>query len=171
MAAKRSKSSSSLPGRATGLVGWREYVGLPELGITVIKAKIDTGARTSALHVEDARIVTDSADRVVFSVPYYYHGRHLVACVAQLVGRREIRSTTGPSEERLIIKTVLAIGRRHWHIEASLADRSNMGFDLILGRTALRRHGLIVDPSRSFLAGEPVRRQTMDAAGNSETPH
>lgn len=154
MAAKRSKSSGGLPAHVIGVVGWREYVGLPELGIPVIKAKLDTGARTSALHVED--IVEDGGDHVSFSVPYFYHGRHLVACVAPLVGRRHIRATSGPSKERPIVKTVLAIGRRHWHIEVSLADRSTMGFDLILGRTALRRHGLIVDPSRSFLADEPA---------------
>jgi hypothetical protein len=154
MVLKRRKSSDPSVKPATGVVGWREYVGLPELGIPVIKAKIDTGARTSALHVEDFRIAGD--DNVAFSVPYYYHGRHLVECVATLLGSREIRSTSGSSEERLIIKTAVAIGQRHWHIEVSLADRSNMGFDLILGRTALRRHGLIVDPSRSFLAGEPA---------------
>lgn len=154
MVLKERNTAKSLARPAIGVVGWREYVGLPELGIPVIKAKIDTGARTSALHVEDIRV--GDGDSIAFSVPYYYHGRHLVECVAPLVDSREIRSTSGSSEERLIIKTVVAIGQRHWHIEASLADRSNMGFDLILGRTALRRHGLMVDPSRSFLAGEPA---------------
>ena len=162
MASNRRKISIRPAKRPSSPIGWREYVGLPELGIPIIRAKLDTGARTSALHVENIRVVGRTGRRVAFSVPYDHDGRHLVECVARLVGKREIKNSGGLPDERFIIRTVLAIGRRHWHIEASLADRSNMEFDLILGRTALRRHGFVVDPSRSFLAGEPVHQEPLD---------
>ena len=142
------------------LVGWREHVGLPELGIPIIRAKIDTGARTSALHAESIRAVEGSEPHVVFAVPYTHDGKHLVECVAPLVGKRAIKNTSGLPEERFIINTVLVVGNRRWHIEISLANRMNMGFDLILGRTALRGHRFSVTPARSYLAGEPVYGKT-----------
>jgi hypothetical protein len=139
----------------TRTIGWREYVGLPELGIPMIKAKIDTGARTSALQAEKIHLIEGDVPRVAFTVRYTNHGARLVHCVAPLVERREIRNTSGSVEERFVIKTLVRIGYRRWHIEVSLAHREKMGFDLILGRTALRGHRFTVNPARSFLAREP----------------
>jgi hypothetical protein len=138
------------------IIGWRERIGLPELGIAWVTAKIDTGARTSALHA--ARIepfVRDGADWVAFHIP---HDNLINArdCVAPLVGRRAITNTSGVPEERFVISTLLSIGRRRWHIEVSLADRARMAMPIILGRTAIRRHNILVDAGKSFLAPMPA---------------
>ena len=77
---------------------------------------------------------------------------------ARLVDQRPIKNTSGIPETRLVIETTLVLGARRWRIEASLANRENMEFELILGRTAIRRRRLLVDPGRSFLAGPPVGR-------------
>lgn len=138
-------------------IGWREYVGLPDLGIPNIRAKIDTGARTSALHATRQRIVDDSdGPWVEFHVPVP-GTPGTTRCRAKLVDRRQIKNTSGMPEERLIVSTRLVIDERKWPIEISLADRENMGFDLILGRTAIRRHRMLVNPGRSFLTAQSRR--------------
>ena len=142
------------------LIGWREWIGLPELGIPSLKAKVDTGARTSALHAERVEAFERAGARWVrFVVPLAGPDPH----EAPLADRRAIRNTGGVPEDRYVIETLLALGGRRWRIEVSLADRTAMGFDMILGRTAVRRRRLLVDPGRSFLAGEPrsARRARM----------
>ena len=151
-------------------IGWRECVGLPDLGIPAIKAKIDTGARTSALCAEDIRVIEGKVPQVSFTVPYAFCGQKRVTCVAPLLGKRDIRNTSGLQEERFVIKTLLVIDGRRWHIEVSLANRENMGFDFILGRTALRGHGFSVNPSRSYLAGDPVRKKPTKTKASQRTP-
>jgi len=140
-------------------IGWREDVGLPDLHISRLKAKIDTGARTSALHAENIeRITRDGQPWVRFSVP---HAAEAGRIEAPLADERDIRNTSGRPERRAVIRTTLVLGERHWLIEVSLADRTEMAFDLILGRTAIRRRRLCVDPGRSFLAGPPAIRRAM----------
>lgn len=137
--------------RAPLVIGWRECVALPELGLSAVEAKIDTGARTSALHAEDVEIFQrDDTNWVRFHVP---HGDKLNACdcTARLVDRRNVKNTSGKAAERLVIETELVLNRRHWRIEITLADRTNMALPLILGRTALRRHKVLIDPGRSHL--------------------
>lgn len=137
--------------RAPLVIGWRECVGLPEIGLPAIEAKIDTGARTSALHAEDVETFTrDGVPWVRFHVP---HGDRLHAadCTAPLVDLRHVKNTSGEPEERLVIETMLRLNKRHWRIEVTLADRTNMTLPLILGRTALRRHRVLVDPGKSHL--------------------
>jgi hypothetical protein len=139
----------------TTRIGWREVVALPELGIRKIRAKIDTGARTSALHATQQRVIdAGGVPQAEFHVSIPGTPR-TSRCRAPLVDRREIRNTSGIPEERLVIRTPLVIDGRRWSIEISLADRENMGFDLILGRTAIRRHRLVVDPGRSYLIATP----------------
>jgi hypothetical protein len=137
-------------------IGWREIVGLPDIGIPALKAKIDTGARTSALHAVDLETFERAGEQwVSFHVPLAdRHGgkRH----EAVIVDERRIKNTSGVFESRYIIETTLVLGRRHWRIEVSLANRQNMELDLILGRTAVRRRKLLVDPGRSYLAGQPI---------------
>lgn len=134
-------------------VGWRERISLPDLGIKAMKAKIDTGARTSALHAIDIeRFERDGLNWIGFVVPLAGRERRS----APLLETRAIKNTSGVPEKRLVIETTLVIGTRHWLIETSLANRERMGFDLILGRTAIRRRSILVDPSRSFLAGDPL---------------
>ena len=136
-------------------IGWRENVGLPDLSIHSIKAKIDTGARTSALHAVPRRVYEiDGSPWIEFDVPRS-NAHPIINCNSPLVDQRKITNTSGVPEIRYVIETTLVLGRRHWHIELSLADREKMIFDIILGRTALRRHKISVNPGKSFLAGPP----------------
>jgi len=150
--------------RVPEIIGWREHIALPQLGFPLLAAKIDTGARTSALHAVDQKIFTlDGEDWVEFSVPV--HNRPTVRRVrAPLVDERKIKNTSGVPESRLVVRTQLLLGRHRWQIEVSLANREKMEFDLILGRTAIRRRGILVDPGRSFVLGSPI-----EAAGSSGT--
>lgn len=141
--------------RRREIIGWRELVGLPDLGIAELPAKIDTGARTSALHAEDQLRFERAGDPwVQFRIPSQT-GEIDQVLEAPLIDEREIKNTGGIPELRLIIKTTLLLGRHRWKIEMSLADRRQMEFDLILGRSALRSRGLLINPNRSFTLGQP----------------
>jgi hypothetical protein len=133
-------------------IGWREWVSLPDLGLDRIKAKVDTGARTSALHairMETFRAHGD--DRVRFAVhPVQRQSSPTVECEAVMVDERHVRSSDGRRELRPVIETVLRIGDRDWPIEVTLTDRALMGFRLLLGRRAVRRK-FVVDPGTSWI--------------------
>lgn len=137
------------------LIGWREWVAFPDLGVGRIKAKIDTGAKTSAIHA--FRVKTVIRDGVEFA-EFFLHPEQKrkkpeVFCSARVVGRRDIRSSNGRVEKRLIVRTRLSIGGREYPIELSLTNRDAMGFRLLLGRDAFRRK-FVIDPSASFLLGK-----------------
>ncbi len=137
------------------IVGWREKVALPDLGIPLLKAKLDTGARTSALHAVDIKSEALHGDEwVSFRIPVREIPDN-INCRAKVIERRKIKNTSGVPEIRFVILTTLVLGEYCWKIELSLADRENMSHDLILGRTAIRRHNLLVASGRSFLAGLP----------------
>jgi hypothetical protein len=128
-------------------IGWREWVGLPELGVEGIKAKIDTGARTSALHAWNIEPF-----RVRFEIhPMQRSEARKVICEARAIDERMVRNSGGGVERRYIIKTEIRLGESSWPIELALTNRDQMGFRMLLGRTALGRRTLIV-PNRSFLA-------------------
>lgn len=131
-------------------VGWRELVALPELGLTGIPAKIDTGARTSSLHgtiIE--RFERDGEAYVRFAVDYAQQ-RVRQVCEAVHVDWRGITSSNGETQRRMIIKTPIRIGDVEFRAEISLADRSDMKFPMLIGRSALRRH-FLVDSGHSWL--------------------
>ena len=131
-------------------MGWRELVALPELGLAAVPAKIDTGARTSSLHATVLdRFERDGTDYVRFAVDF---GRQHVrqVCEAIQVDRRGITSSNGETQMRLIVKTPMRIGAVEFRAEISLADRSDMQFPLLIGRTALRRR-FVVDSGSSWL--------------------
>lgn len=138
------------------LVGWREHVGLPQLGFDRLKAKVDTGARTSALHARIERLYEgeDGVPHVAFRT-FQSNGKLGSTHDCHLVDQRDVKNTSGVPETRCVIKTELVLGQRSWAIELTLTDRDQMAFDLILGRTALRAHRICVHPGRSFLAGPP----------------
>ncbi|MCC9625762.1 RimK/LysX family protein [Thalassospira sp. MA62] len=142
------------------ILGWREWIGLPDLGVPWIKAKVDTGARTSSLHALDPKIVDKAGKQFVrFILPHYPgdgHGK--VECIAPLVEKREIRSSNGSADERFIISTHIWVGHHRFKVEVSLADRSIMGFPMLLGRTAMKAGRFLVLPSKSYLAGKPEQR-------------
>jgi hypothetical protein len=137
---------------AKPLLGWREWVGLPQLGIARLKAKIDTGARTSALHGLDIQPFRRGQKRFVrFSVPIAQHDpQQTQLCVAPVIDRRAVRSSSGCKRQRYVVKTRLQIGHAVWPIELTLTNRSRMGFRLLIGRSAIRRR-FLVDPAASFL--------------------
>ena len=130
------------------MVGWRERVSLPELGLAGIPAKIDTGARTSSLHAEVLDDFTRNGRRFVRFAVDWCGERHL--CEAVHVDLRGITSSNGESQERFVIKTPLRIGMHSFRAEISLADRSQMQFPMLIGRTALRRR-FVVDSGHSWL--------------------
>lgn len=136
------------------LLGWREWVALPDLGIPRIKAKIDTGARTSTLHA--FRVESFMADGAEMA-RFWIHPRQRrtdieFECVAAVIDRRVIRDSGGHAESRPVIRTRVRIGPEWLDIEASLTDRDPMLFRMLLGRTALRGR-FQVDPGASYLLG------------------
>ena len=142
--------------RAPAVIGWRENVGLPDLGLPIVHAKIDPGARTPALHASFVRrYEQDGALWVEFRPPRIGKGPTR-RCRAPVHDEREITNTSGVPELRVIIRTTLMIAGRRWKIDLSLADRTKMAFPIIIGRSAIRRHGLLVDCGRSWLAGDPI---------------
>ena len=137
------------------VAGWREWVSFPDLGVPRIKAKLDTGARSSALHAFDIREFTENGRRMVrFEVhPIQRRSDRSVEVVAELLEKRMVRPSSGVGELRRVISTTLEIGGQRWPIELTLARRDTMGFRLLLGRQALRRR-FVVDPGRSFVLGK-----------------
>lgn len=135
-------------------VGWREWVALPDLEVPVIKAKIDTGARTSSLHVESLEaFVRAGREWVRFAVaPLQETTDVVLEREAPVVDRRRVTNSGGVGEERYVIRTALRVGGEGWPVEITLTSRESMTFRMLLGRTALRGR-VLVDPSRSYLTG------------------
>ena len=155
----RIRSDSVLP-----VVGWREWVSLPGLGLERVKAKIDTGARSSALHAFNLRTFTkDGAPWVRFSVHPMQHGGPTVEAESELIDTRSVRNPGGRSELRPVIRTPLVLLDRTWEIDVTLTPRWGMSFRMLLGRRAVR-HRFLVDPGRSFF-GEPARRENRARGG------
>ena len=138
------------------IVGWTEYVELPEWGIKAVRAKMDTGARSSALHVDDVEEL--GRGRVAFDVVIDRKRSHRRKRVtARILRRSRVRSSNGHYESRLFVTTRVRMGPLDRDIEFSLVDRSKMIHRVLLGRTALER--VYVDVSHRYLLGRPGRRK------------
>ena len=145
-------------------IGWREWLALPALGIPQLKVKVDTGARTSALHAFTVEKFTEAGRwRVRFGI----HPRHKdnsaeQYCVADIVDERWVTDSGGHREKRIVIHTPITLGADTWPIYITLTNRDNMMFRMLLGRSALQGRA-VVDTSTSYLMGKPRR------ASRSET--
>ena len=143
------------------IIGWREWVRLPDLGIRKVKAKIDTGARSSSLHVSDVQVVDRKGMNTVrFQVhPMQRSTKGTIHCEAEIVEFRQVRSSTGHSQRRPVIITTIDVLGQAWPIELTLANRDEMGFRMLLGRESLRGR-FLVDAGKSFYGGRPAKRTT-----------
>lgn len=149
---------SSHHSSSPAVAGWREWVALPELGVEHVKAKLDTGARTSALHAFDVEESTrDGVDWVRFSVrPWQRSTADAVVAECPVHDRRVVRSSTGHAQERIVVRTAITMLGRTIEAEVTLTSRDEMGFRMLVGREALRQ-AVLVDASRSYLGGRPPR--------------
>ena len=140
------------------IAGWREWVSLPGIGVPWLKAKLDTGARSSAIHAFDlAEFRQDGELWVRYSVhPWQRSGEDAVTAESRVLDRRTVRSSSGHSEERYVVHLDVSLVGHVVTAEMTLSRRDEMGFRMLIGREALRK-GFVVDPGRSYLGGRPKR--------------
>jgi len=146
---------SSLP-----VIGWREWIGLPDLGIKMIKVKVDTGARSSSLHAFNQRVFEqDGVQWVRFQVhPVQRKSDKTVEVQAEIVEFRSVRSSSGKTSMRPVILTNVTLLGFTWPVELTLARRDEMGFRMLLGREAFRGR-FLVNAGKSFYNGKPKRKR------------
>jgi len=156
--------------QAKAIIGWREWVRLPQFGVHHIKAKVDSGARSAALHAFSVEPYTERGVlRVRFKLhPLKKRPELIKECDAEVVDRRVVSDSGGHRERRFVIVSEIVLGQFCWPAEITLTDRENMMFRMLLGRTTLEQHFLI-DPMSSYLVGEHPRRRP-GPRPNEETP-
>ena len=139
-------------------VGWREWCSLPELGLTHIKAKIDTGAKTSCLHAFSVEpFLKDNQSWVRFGMhPNQHDSAVEIFCESRVLDEREVTDSGGHKEKRYVISTQLVIDDLQWPIELTLTNRDSMRFRMLIGRSAMTKK-IIVNPDKSYMLGEPSK--------------
>lgn len=142
------------------IIGWREHVGLPDISSQKLTAKIDTGARTSALHASTVITFERDGQKWVRFFPPDSDPDNRQSCELPVHDIREIKNTSGVPEKRFIVRTRLRLLKRTWGIELSLASRGRMNHPLIVGRSALSEHNIAVHSGRSFLTDEPATKKS-----------
>lgn len=153
---------------ALPVIGWREWVGLPDFGIEAIKVKVDTGARSSSLHAFDLReFERDGATWVRFRVHPVQRSRdRTVQVEARVLEHRAVRSSDGRVSRRPVILARVRLLGLEWPVELTLAGRDEMGFRMLLGREAIRRR-FLVDSGRSFLGGRLKTQKKLPGGGGA----
>ena len=146
--------------RQRPVIGWREWVALPQLGIAYIKPKIDTGARSSSLHVSEVEEFRRGDTLFVrFRVHPIQRNREFgVKAEAEVLEYRDVKSSSGQKSRRPVILTEIQVLGQCWPIELTLADRDEMGFRMLLGRQAVRGR-FLVDAGRSYYGGRPLSKK------------
>lgn len=134
------------------IIGGLETCSLPDLGINDMNVRVDTGAKTSSLHVDNlVKYTKDGVTRVQFDIhPDVHNVSHIVTCHAKVADIRKIKSSNGESEQRYVIKTPINLGGHAWDIEITLTNRADMSYLMLLGREGLGDF-FLVDPSEVFL--------------------
>jgi hypothetical protein len=148
------------------LIGWREWLALPQLGLLTLKAKIDTGARSSSLHVDDVEEYRhDGIAWLRFTVATGRRGVPHVRCAAPVFDRRDVTDSGGHVTSRWFIRTPIRLAGREWEAEINLTNRGNMLFPMLLGRSALHSR-FRIDPQLSYTCGRPRRRVPKNRASS-----
>lgn len=146
-------------------IGWREWICLPELRIPAIMAKVDTGARTSALHVDEQWLfIEQGAPWVGFRIVGGPQFPEKITAQAAVVDTRAVRDSGGRQTERIFIRTPMVLGGVRAEVEMNLTQRASMAFPMLLGRTAMRKR-FVVDPVKSFLCGRDMPTTLVNGTG------
>lgn len=145
------------------IIGWKEWFGLDCLSLPAIKGKIDTGAKTSALHAFNIEsFYIEDVEYVKFDIHPLQKNKKLVrTCVARVIDQRMVSDSGGKKEKRFVIKSDLRIGETKIRVEITLANRDSMTFRMLLGREAIKQAKMLVDPSKSFIQGKPKRKEIL----------
>ncbi|MDG1436443.1 MAG: RimK/LysX family protein [Rickettsiaceae bacterium] len=143
------------------LIGWREWAKLPDLNVPLIKVKIDTGAKTSALHAYDIQRIKENGKELVEFVVHPVQKNNLICCKsrAEIIDIRIIKSSNGHKEERIVIQSPIQIGSHYENIEITLTNRDIMYHRMLLGREAMK--GLIINPIKSYCQGKFTSKEAV----------
>ncbi len=153
------------------IVGSEEWCSLPMLGIPLIKARVDSGAKTSSLHAFNIRkFQRNSVPWVSYELhPIQHNRRVIVRCESEIIDRRTVKSSSGVAEKRYVIKSLIQLSGQSWEIEMTLANRDSMGYRMLLGRAAMKER-ILVDPSAKLLCGDFTKDEVHHHYGHTPKP-
>src|SRR5690606_6395442 len=153
------------------IVGSEEWCSFPALGIPAIKARVDSGAKTSALHAININpFIKDGDNWVKFDInPIQNNTKTIIHCEAPLIDKRIVKSSSGYREKRYVIKASLQVSDTTWEVEVTLTNRDSMGFRMLLGREAMSGR-LLVDPEQKYLLGQPTTEKLKEYYSTNDEP-